>query len=196
MNTILNNLLQGNKRFVSGSTMPKVVDKRLALISGQNPVAIVLCCSDSRVPTEMVFDADFGELFVVRIAGNIVAPSIVASIEYAIIKFGVSVVIVLGHTDCGAVLTTLEWIQNNKTPLCDNLNDIVERVSPSIIEIAKCSELSLDNILIMATRSNIHASVNQLRHASRILEHKIANNDISIYGALYDIKTGLITVVD
>jgi carbonic anhydrase len=195
MNEIMQNLLEGNKRFLSGLTIPKVVDKRLALITGQNPIAIVLCCSDSRVPTEMVFDADFGELFVVRIAGNIVAPSIVGSIEYAITKFSIKNIIVLGHSDCGAILTTLDCIINNKILLSDNLKDIVERISPSIIEIAKCDDINIDNKKLMATRSNILASVNQLRHASKILENKITCNDISIYGAIYDISTGLITIL-
>jgi carbonic anhydrase len=189
MQDITERLIEGNRRFIEGALSDKHFEKRLTVIHEQNPFGIVLCCSDSRVPAEMIFDVDLGDLFVVRVAGNIVAPSIVGSIEYAINKLNVKFILVMGHTNCGAILSTLDCIQNKKL-VTDNVKDIVERILPSVVEIAKSNELSENSKILMSTKTNIHASVNQLKHASRILENKFANGDIQIIGAMYHLESG------
>ena len=193
---IIQKLIDGNQRFINGTTtnnQSKNIEKRLELINYQKPYAIILCCSDSRVPAEFIFDVDLGDLFVIRIAGNIVAPSIVGSIEYAITKFQVKIIIVMGHTNCGAVIATVEKCLNNSLSNNSNsIKDIVDRIYPSIVEIVKSDELKMDSKILMSVRTNIHASVNQLKHASRILENKCLNNDLLIFGALYNLENGLV----
>ena len=131
----LGRLCEGNHRFVTDQTATPALSsaaRRVALMAGQEPFAIILGCSDSRVPAELVFDQSFGDLFVIRVAGNIVAPSQVGSVEFAASRFGTRLVVVMGHSQCGAVIATLEELQGRPTNQSKNLRAIVDRVRPSV----------------------------------------------------------------
>ena len=189
----INRLLEGNARFVEGS--PLNVSAHPDLSKGQSPFAIILSCSDSRVPSERIFDADMGELFVIRVAGNVVAPSIVGSVEFATGAFGTSLVVVMGHTHCGAVKATMDAVTATsplRESMSENVRDIIDRIAPSITEIARSSELSESSKLRMCTHANIRASVNHLKHASRLIESKVCNGSLVIIGAEYDIESGAV----
>ena len=196
----LDRLKKGNQRFVQGqSTHIKLLthQQRAEMAESQEPFAIVLGCSDSRVPAEMVFDQGLGDLFVIRVAGNIVAPSQVGSVEFAAESFGCPVVVVLGHTHCGAIKSTISALMNPKTPPSANLMSIVNRVRPSV-EILMQTELKHDlkKLCGHAVRSNVFASVNQLRHGSAVLESLIAKGQLKIVGAEYSLETGEVSFYD
>lgn len=168
----------------------------MELASGQAPFAIVLGCSDSRVPAEIVFDQGLGDLFVIRVAGNIVAPSQVGSVEFAAERFGTRLVVVLGHSMCGAVTATLEEL-GRPSGQSSNLRSIVDRVRPSI-EGLLATELRHDReaLLRAAVRANIRASADHLRHGSRILEQLIAADGLLVVGAEYSLETGIVDFFD
>lgn len=165
--------------------------RRKELTRGQNPFAIVLGCSDARVPAEIIFDQGLGDLFVVRVAGNIVAPSLVGSVEFAAERFGTKLVVVLGHTGCGAILATLEELTGSTQTHSPNLMSIVDRVRPAVEGLFQ-GDLPPDEGAIehLAVRANIRASVDQLRHGSRILERLIAEGGLRVVGAEYSLETG------
>src|SRR5450432_1621146 len=129
-------LQEGNQRFVSNISSRDAADtghmRRLQLAASQEPFAAILGCSDSRVPVEIVFDQGLGDLFVIRVAGNIVAPSLVGSVEFAAVRFGTRLVVVLGHSGCGAIEATLEEIQRPSESQSRNMYSIVDRVRPSL----------------------------------------------------------------
>ena len=192
-------LREGNLRFVSEDRSSETLTsqtRRNELATGQEPFAIILGCSDSRVPAEIVFDQGLGDLFVIRVAGNIVASSQVGSVEFAAARFGTRLVVVLGHSQCGAVLATLEELRlpaGNQSP---HLRSIVDRVRPSVEALAE--ELSHDSeaLIQQAVRANIRASANQLRHGSEVLEHLIRNDGLVVVGAEYSLETGLVDFFD
>ena len=194
-------LREGNRRFVSGQTDSEALRTSLArrseLVAGQQPFAIILGCSDSRVPAELVFDQGLGDLFVIRIAGNIVAPSQIGSVEFAAERFGTPLVVVLGHSRCGAVSATLEEIVRPTQHQSRHLHSIVERVRPSIESLLE-TELRHDpeSLLKQAVRSNVRASANQLRHGSEILEQRIKQQTLLIVGAEYSLETGVVDFFD
>ncbi|NHC04443.1 carbonic anhydrase [Acinetobacter sp. 187] len=196
----LERLKTGNLRFVQGQTNHQrqlTHQERAEMAQTQEPFAIVLGCSDSRVPAEMVFDQGLGDLFVIRVAGNIVAPSQVGSVEFAAESFHCPLVIVLGHTHCGAIESTIEALANPDQPPSVNLMSIVNRVRPSV-EILMQTELKHDlkKLCGHAVRSNVFASVNQLRHGSAVLESLIAKGQLKIVGAEYSLETGEVTFLD
>ena len=128
-------LRKGNGRFASGLRSgdgAASLTRRAELVTGQEPFAIILGCSDSRVPAEIVFDQGLGDLFVIRVAGNIVAPSQVGSVEFAAERFGTRLVVVLGHSQCGAILATLEELGRPTENQSRNLRSIVDRIRPSV----------------------------------------------------------------
>lgn len=193
-------LKNGNQRFVHGETNHTKLlthQQRAEMAEHQNPFAIVLGCSDSRVPAEMVFDQGLGDLFVIRVAGNIVAPSQVGSVEFAAESFHCPIVIVLGHTHCGAIHSTIEALRNPDKTSSANLMSIVNRVRPSV-EILMQTELKddLEKLSVHAIRSNVFASVNQLRHGSAVLEGLIAQGKLKVVGAEYSLETGEVTFFD
>lgn len=191
-------LREGNVRFVNGaprSVLPITEAQRAALAGGQSPFAIILSCSDSRVPAEIVFDCGLGDLFVVRVAGNVCAPSLVGSVEFAVATFGTQLVVVMGHTKCGAVTATLASLKQRDAPISDNVRDIVERIMPAVAELAAL-DLSPEQLLASATRANVRATAGQLRHASRILERRVADDKLTIVGSEYDLETGKVDVFD
>jgi carbonic anhydrase len=169
----------------------------VALLAGQEPFAIVLGCSDSRVPAELVFDQGFGDLFVIRVAGNIVAPSQVGSVEFAATRYGTPLVVVMGHSQCGAVLATLEELLGGETAQSRNLRSIVDRVRPSLQTLLSGRDVVDPGALMgEAVRANVRASVDHLRHGSELLEQLIRKDELLILGAEYSLESGIVTFFD
>ncbi len=161
------------------------------------PFAIILGCSDSRVPAEIIFDQGLGDLFVIRVAGNIVAPSQVGSVEFATERFGTRLVVVLGHSACGAVLATLEELERPSENRSPNLRSIVDRILPSIEPLFETQLRLRPDVLVQhAVRANIQASANNLRHGSQILMKLIEKGELSIVGAEYSLETGMVEFFD
>jgi carbonic anhydrase len=190
----LERLREGNRRFVSNIRSLETQlshTRRIDLLAGQQPFAIILGCSDSRVPAELVFDQGLGDLFVIRVAGNIVAPSQVGSVEFAAMRYDTRLVVVLGHSQCGAILATLEELRQPAENQSRSLRSIVDRVRPSV-ETLLLTELrhDTDALVQQAVRANVRASVNHLRHGSEILERLIENEQLLVVGAEYSLETG------
>ena len=195
-NEALERLQQGNQRFVSGvrSIDSQVKQmQRMDFVAGQAPFAIILGCSDSRVPAELVFDQGLGDLFVIRVAGNIVAPSQIGSVEFAASQFCSQLLVVLGHSMCGAVMATLEEIERPSDETSLNVLSIVSRIRPSV-ELLYQTDLrdSPEQLLKTAIRSNILASTNSLRHGSQMLEQLIQDEKLTIVAAEYSLETGVV----
>ena len=196
----LNKLREGNTRFVSGVRSIDTLmsqTRRSDLVAGQEPFAVILGCSDSRVPVEMVFDQGLGDLFVIRVAGNVVASSQIGSVEFAAERFHTRLVVVLGHTQCGAVGATLEELQRPGDSQSRNLRSIVDRIRPAVEALLdtdlKSDEQKLER---QAVRANVRASANQLRHGSEILERLIQDEGLLIVGAEYSLQTGVVDFFD
>jgi carbonic anhydrase len=196
----LERLRDGNRRFAADIPSHDALTghvRRSELVAGQEPFAIILGCSDSRVPAEIVFDQGLGDLFVIRVAGNIVAPSQIGSVEFAAERTGARLVVVLGHTMCGAVLATLEELERPQESRSQNLRAIVDRVRPSVEELlATARGYDSDALVEKAVRANIRASVNHLRQGSSILEELIQGDGLLIVGAEYSLETGLVDFFD
>ena len=196
----LERLREGNRRFasdVSSRDMLMSPTRRRMLMSGQEPFAIILGCSDSRVPAEIVFDQGLGDLFVIRVAGNIVSPSQVGSVEFAAERMGTRLVVVLGHTQCGAIAATIEALEKPDNNASRNLLAIVDRVRPSV-EGLFATELRKDRDALSraAVRANIRASADHLRHGSRVLEQLIQEAGLLVVGAEYSLDTGVVDFFD
>ena len=196
----LERLLAGNRRFASGVRRSDILAseaRRNELAAGQEPFAIILGCSDSRVPAEIVFDQGLGDLFVIRVAGNIVASSQVGSVEFAAERFGTPLVVVLGHSQCGAVLATLEELMRPREKQSRNLQSIVDRIRPSV-EALLATELRHDSEALVrhAVRSNVRVSANHLRHGSEVLEARIEGEGLLVVGAEYSLETGIVDFFD
>lgn len=196
----LTRLREGNRRFVAGEQHRDPLlshARRAELAQGQRPFAIVLGCSDSRVPAEIVFDQGLGDLFVIRVAGNIVAPSQVGSVEFAAERYDTRLVVVLGHSQCGAVLATLEELQQPTASQSRNLRSIVNRIRPSVAGLLE-TEVRYDTPALVrhAVRANVGVSVSQLRHGSEILEHLTEHEGLLVVGAEYSLATGVVEFFD
>jgi len=192
----LERLHDGNRRFVANQSALSGFSnaaRRVELVAGQEPFAIILGCSDSRVPAELVFDQGFGDLFVIRVAGNIVAPSQVGSVEFAASRFGTPLVVVMGHSQCGAITATLEELQGRAATSSRNLRSIVDRVRPSVEPLfAHAAGADPEALVREAVRANVRASVNHLRHGSELLEKLITDNGLAVVGAEYSLETGVV----
>lgn len=193
----LERLRVGNQRFVTGlRSLDSMLahNKRYKLSNGQEPFAVILGCSDSRVPAEIVFDQGLGDLFVIRVAGNIVAPSQIGSVEFAAAQFKTRLVVVLGHSKCGAICATVEEMKHPTDEQSKNITAIVDRIRPSI-EPFRATDLwnKTDALIEESVRANVRASVNHLRHGSGILENLIQNEGLRIVGAEYSLDTGIVT---
>jgi carbonic anhydrase len=195
----LTRLREGNRRFVSGVRSLDALlshTRRAALALEHQPFAIVLGCSDSRVPAELIFDQGLGDLFVIRVAGNIVAPSQVGSVEFAAARFGTPLVVVLGHSQCGAILATLEEVRS-RTNHSPNVQSIVDRIRPSVETLlateVECDE---DRLVQEAVRANVRASADHLRHGSALLEQLIQDRRLVVVGAEYSLQTGEVEFFD
>lgn len=191
-------LQHGNQRFVDGNLEHRIFDEcnRAKMMTQQSPFAIILGCSDSRAPAEMIFDQGIGDLFVIRVAGNIVAPSLVGSIEYAVQQFGTPLLVVLGHSHCGAVSACVEQLQSEKhngQSHSPNLYSIVERIRPAVHTLVETPLRDDKEALIKhAVRANVRASVSNLRYSSPTLETYVSHNQLLIIGAELDLETGLV----
>lgn len=187
-------LKEGNGRFVAGLEGRETEigsGRKLELLQDQSPFAVILGCSDSRVPAEIVFDMGLGDLFVIRVAGNIVAPSVIGSVEYAATVFGTRLVVVMGHSNCGAVAATIDELKQPAENQSRNLRSIVDRVRPSV-ESLLSTELRNDHEALWrhAVRANVGVSVSHLRYSSDVLEPLIENDGLRVVGAEYSLKTG------
>jgi carbonic anhydrase len=196
----LERLREGNQRFVSGIRSGDITEtraRRMELTTGQEPFGIILGCSDSRVPAEIVFDQGLGDLFVIRVAGNIVASSQVDSVEFAASRFGTPLVVVLGHSQCGAIDATMEELMLPKEGRSRNLKSIVDRIRPSV-EVLLATELRHDPDVLkaLAVRTNVRASANQLRHGSPVLEQLIQRGRLLVVGAEYSLESGAVEFFD
>lgn len=196
----LQRLISGNQRFVQNVRDVDAMasqSRRDELVAGQEPVAIILGCSDSRVPAEMVFDQGFGDLFVIRVAGNVVAPSQIGSVEFAAQRFGIPLVVVLGHTQCGAVVATIDELEKHDENGSPNINSIVERIKPAVATLME-TPLKDDKeaLLKHAIRANIRLSADHLRHGSRLLEQLVQSNKLKVVSAEYSLETGAVEFFD
>ena len=197
---IIDDLVSGNKRFMEGKSIKSsaLSIQKLKDFSEkeQLPKAIVLCCSDSRAPVEMIFDQDIGDLFVIRVAGNIVAPSLVGSVEFAANTFGTPLVLVMGHSKCGAVLAALQHIENCPIIPSENIHDIVSRIRPHVFSVATEPSVPHEYRLARAIEANVRASVNQLSHSSRLIEGLIQQGEIKVIGAILELSSGKVSFLD
>lgn len=194
----LSRLQEGNRRFVSGVRSLEALShtRREALAQEQSPFAIILGCSDSRVPAELIFDQGLGDLFVIRVAGNIVAPSQVGSVEFAAARFETSLVVVLGHTQCGAISATLEEVRR-PTSHSPNIRSIVDRIRPAVETLlAMGIENDEERLVRQAVRANVRASAGHLRHGSALLEQLIQDGRLVVVGAEYSLDTGEVDFFD
>ena len=192
-------LKEGNERFVSNvRSLDSLLShtRRGELADAQQPFAIVLGCSDSRVPAEIVFDQGLGDLFVIRVAGNVVAPSQIGSVEFAATRFGTRLVVVMGHSRCGAIAATLEELWRPDANQSRNLRSIVERIRPSVEPLLDAPPGDDDALIARAVRANVRAAANQMRHGSEILEQLIANEGLRVVGAEYSLETGRVDFFD
>jgi len=196
----LGRLSEGNRRFASAVHGREAIEdraRRRELTGGQEPIAIILGCSDSRVPAELVFDQGLGDLFVIRVAGNIVAPSQVGSVEFAAERFHTRLVVVLGHSECGAVLATLEELGRPSADQSRNLRSIVDRIRPSVAPLVATDLRDCPGALLhAAVRANIRASADHLRHGSEVLEQLIREDGLLVVGAEYSLNTGMVEFFD
>lgn len=196
--TALAVLREGNVRFASNVRSIDVLAsqaRRETFAEGQSPNAIILSCSDSRAPSELVFDCGLGDLFVVRVAGNVCAPSLVGSVEYAASMFGTELVVVMGHTHCGAVKATLQSLLEHGDHPSENIRDIVERISPAVVPLLD-KGLDPKALVREATRANVRLTADHLRHGSKILERRIGDGKLVVVGAEYSIETGKVDFFD
>jgi carbonic anhydrase len=195
----LDRLREGNARFVADVSRRGVTSrrKRRELVSGQEPFAIVLGCSDSRVPAELVFDQGLGDLFVIRVAGNIVAPSQIGSVEFAAERFKTRLVVVLGHSGCGAIDATLEQLQRPSEEQSPGLRSIVDRIRPAVQDLVTLEPThGREQLWREAVRANTRHAANQLRHGSEILEHLIRHDGLAVVGAEYSLESGVVAFFD
>lgn len=193
-------LREGNQRFVadlSNNTTETGHHRRMALLAGQNPFAIIMGCSDSRVPAELIFDQGLGALFVIRVAGNIVAPSQIGSIEFAATQYGTRLVVIMGHTQCGAVNATINELRNHAQSPSSHQRSIVERIAPAVATLME-TPLRDDHDALMrhAVRANIRMATTHVRHGSEILESLIASRQLLVVGAEYSLETGVVEFFD
>ncbi len=195
----LNRLSLGNKRFVagqrySGSATPQ---RRLQLTDAQAPFAVVVGCSDSRVPVELVFDQGLGDLFVIRVAGNIVDEAVAGSVEFAVSKFGCELVVVLGHSSCGAINATLSEINQPSENLSSNLQFIVDSIEPSLGSLLEEKSKLAEEVLIgRAVKANVLQSTRKLYQNSDILKMSVNDRKLAILGAVYDLSSGEVEFFD
>ncbi len=191
----LERLREGNRRFAADAATHDGAGRtrREALSRGQEPFAVILGCSDSRVPAELVFDQGLGDLFVIRVAGNIVAPSQVGSVEFAVEQFGTRLVVVMGHSHCGAVKATLDELERNREARSPNLRSIVSRIRPAVETLLE-TDLARDREALEAhaIRANIRAAAHQLRTGSAILEQLVKKEGLLVVGAEYSLETGVV----
>ena len=196
----LERLREGNRRFVAGvRSLDTLVSqtRRGDFVAGQNPFAVILGCSDSRVPVEIVFDQGVGDLFVIRVAGNIVAPSQIGSVEFAARQFETRLVVVLGHTRCGAVQATLDELQQPTARQSRNFLSIADRIRPGIEGLLETDiRRNPEALMQQAVRTNVRVAASHLRHGSDLLEEMIRKEGLLVVGGEYSLETGVVDFFD
>lgn len=197
---VLERLKQGNARYMERLSSGKPLSAP-SLVQEHDPVAVILGCSDARVPVELVFDQGLGDLFVIRVAGNVVAPSQIGSVEFAVEKFATKLVVVLGHSHCGAVTACVEALMYPDLYYSPNLQSIVDRIRPSVLNLHELSTASgndadVATLTAKSIRANVRMSVSQLRHGSRFLEDMVSAGELVVVGAEYDVATGKVVFFD
>ena len=196
----LQRLRDGNRRFVDDNRSSESLispRRRLELAAGQEPFAAILGCSDSRVPVEIVFDQGLGDLFVIRVAGNIVAPSQIGSVEFVAERFKTRLVVVLGHSKCGVIQATLEQLQGPTERRSRNVHSIVNRVRPAVEGLLETGlRHDYDALVHHAVRANVRSSADHLRHGSQVIEQLIQTEGLLVIGAEYSLETGVVDFFD
>jgi carbonic anhydrase len=195
----LRRLREGNQRFVQGAHDRAPLGWHAGIVEGQRPFAVVLGCSDSRAPAELVFDQGLGDLFVIRVAGNVVAPSGIGSVEFAVSRFGTPLVVVMGHTLCGAVAATVQALEQGDSPESKNLRSITDRIAPHVeglVRLAQRQSTDRNVLLREAGRANTLASTAQLRHGSPLLERLVTSGELLVVAAEYELETGRVELLD
>jgi carbonic anhydrase len=186
-------LMQGNGRYVKGSeTTNSFTTVSKALASGQNPYACILGCADSRVSPELAFDENQGDLFITRVAGNFVTPEILASLEYGTAVLNAQLIMVLGHTSCGAIGAAIKAVEKDES-FPGHIQTLTTALSPAI---RKASAKKTQDLADLATRENIRLNVLKLRQATPILSKRVRDGQLKVVGGLYDIKTGRIELIE
>jgi len=190
-NEALNRLLEGNQRFVTNNIVApnRSESRRLEIVQGQHPFAIILGCVDSRVPPELIFDQGLGDLFVIRSAGQVIDDAILGSIEFGVAELGIPLIMVLGHTRCGAVTATIEILEKN-LPVEGAIGALVETIKPAVDRAKGHGEESIDQ----AARKNVALEIDRLK-ASPVLSEAIKDGKTKIVGAFYDLSTGLVEIM-
>ncbi len=191
----LQRLQEGNERYLAGEGGRAGTQEFAALATGQSPAAIILGCSDSRVVPEVVFDQHLGELFVVRVAGNMASPEVMASIEFAVLRFGPPLLVVLGHTDCSAVAATIAELSEPTSALPRNIKGLVDRMKPAITSV-RPGEDDVDSWMGQAVRANVAASLRQLLQSAGPIEEAVQAQTLEVVGAAYDLTTGAVEFLD
>jgi carbonic anhydrase len=195
----LDRLREGNRRFVANThgAEAKTPLRPVQVADGQEPFAIILGCSDSRVPPEIIFNQGLGDLFVIRVAGNIVTPSQTGSVEFAATAFATRLVVVLGHSNCGAIYATLEQLQSPNENRSRNLRSIADFIRPSVESLLdKGFGDDADELIKKAVQANVRASTEQLRRGSEVLEKLERDEGLIIVGAEYSLETGVVDFFD
>ena len=184
----LEQLQAGNRRFVDGTPISKAAFRKLD-VNSQQPHTLVLSCSDSRVPPEIIFDQAPGDLFVVRVAGNVVTPEVLGSLEFAAENFGTRLLLLLGHTHCGAVAATLAYKRQDLDVESDNLAAIIDKID-KVVELTDHSD---DEVLTAAIRDNVTRGILNLQRGSPLLTDLVLKDGLMIIGAEYSLATGQVT---
>ncbi|MBC7396264.1 MAG: carbonic anhydrase [Bdellovibrionales bacterium] len=198
----LQKLMDGNTRFINGyrSVEPMFSHLKMAELAdnGQKPFAIVLTCSDSRSPVEMIFDQGIGEVFVVRVAGNVVAPSLLASIEFAAANFGSCLILVMGHSQCGAISAAFNHTRNPSNALPSiHLEELVSRIRPAVEKtLAHSHHLDQPDLIAKCTSENVKRSMNLIYDQSAIIRDLMKGGKVSIEGAVLDIRSGKVDLLE
>jgi carbonic anhydrase len=191
----LRDLIRGNERFSKGQvTGPRRRPEDFrALAEGQYPEAVIVSCADSRVAPEILFDVGVGDIFVIRVAGNVIGgagASVKGSIEYAIAELHVPLIVVLGHSGCGAVKSAIKHV-DAKDSLPGAIDGLIELVKPAVVKSRGMPGDALEN----AIRTNVELGVERLRGLEPILAPRVKDGTLKITGGVYDLKTGLVTLV-
>ncbi len=182
-------LISGNKRYVDGTpTHPnQSTSRRLEMAKGQNPRAAVLACADSRVAPEIIFDQGLGDLFVVRVAGNVANDHILGSLEYAVAHLGVQLIVVLGHQRCGAVGAACA---GGEAP--GHVASLIQALTPAVDNISALGEGRVD----LVAKENVRMTVKHIRFCGPILDELIRQDKLEVAGAFYDLDTGAVEIVE
>ena len=191
---VLKRLLEGNQRFMKGEAANprRGPDDFRPLAEGQRPIAVIVGCSDSRVPPELLFDQGVGDLFVIRVAGNVVkgaGPPVKGSIEYGVAELGASLVMILGHSECGAVKAAIKHLED-KDALPGSIEPLVNSIRPAVVKARRMPGNLLDNAL----RANVAIGVEQLRGLQPIVAPAVKHGRVKVVGAMYDLRTGSVTL--